>query len=254
MEAEMSKHRITDLKNYMANFKKEILKNYHLKERCEIEDACVKEFEAFNLFWEKKAKEFEQNVVVITEEFEKRQKERYEQFILKVSQDDKIKKNCITNDVLNLQKVEVTLAKQKNYIEAQNARVKWQELIKENFNRFKSKAEKERLHLIEEFEKRQKKETVDFAKKIEDLREEQVRIRKSELDKLIQKYDKLKSEIDDVHNGEKKAIDKDLPIVLNDGKVLPSENLLNGNLTRTVTEKKKTLLRKIDRLDYNRKY
>lgn len=79
----------------------------------------------------------------------------------------------------------MTLAKQKNYIEAQNARVKWQELIKENFNRFKSKAEKERLHLIEEFEKRQKKETLDFSKKIEDLREEQVRIRKQELDKLI---------------------------------------------------------------------
>lgn len=72
MEAEMSKHRIVDLKNYMANFKKEILKNYHLKERCEIEDAYIKEFEAFNVFWEKKSKEFEQNVVVITEEFEKR--------------------------------------------------------------------------------------------------------------------------------------------------------------------------------------
>jgi hypothetical protein len=32
MEAEMAKHRIVDLKQYMYQFKKEILKNYHLKE------------------------------------------------------------------------------------------------------------------------------------------------------------------------------------------------------------------------------
>lgn len=68
--------------------------------------------------------------------------------------DDKIKRNCITNDVLNLQKIEVTLAKQKNYIEAQSTRLKWQSLIKENFSKFKTKAEQFRLTLIEDFEKK----------------------------------------------------------------------------------------------------
>lgn len=32
LEAEMAKHRINDLKQYMYEFKKEILNNYHLKE------------------------------------------------------------------------------------------------------------------------------------------------------------------------------------------------------------------------------
>ena len=32
MEAEVAKHRINDLKFYMSEFKREIIKNYHLKE------------------------------------------------------------------------------------------------------------------------------------------------------------------------------------------------------------------------------
>ena len=32
MEAEVAKHRINDMKYYMTEFKKEIIRNYHLKE------------------------------------------------------------------------------------------------------------------------------------------------------------------------------------------------------------------------------
>lgn len=213
----------------------------------------MKEFNAFNKFWERKAVEFEENVVKIQKEFEQRQKTRYDNFITKISKDDKIKRNCITNDVLNLQKIEVTLAKQKNYIEAQNTRIRWQELIKENFTKFKSKAELTRLSMIEDFEKKQVKEAEDFQKKIEELRDEQVRVRQSELDKLLKKYEKLKNELVSVHNSENKAIEKDIPIVLNDGKVLPSENAGRG-VKKTIAEKKKYLMKKINKLDKLRKY
>ena len=50
MEAEVAKHRIKDLKFYSIEFKKEIIKNYHLKELCEVEEAYIQEFNEFNKF------------------------------------------------------------------------------------------------------------------------------------------------------------------------------------------------------------
>jgi hypothetical protein len=74
-----------------------------------------------------------------------------------------------------------------------------------------------------------------------------------ELEKLILKYEKLKKELDYVHNSEKRAVEKDIPVVLNDGKVLPSGGD-EDRVPKTVAEKKRMLMRKIDNLDRSRKY
>ena len=155
MEAEVAKHRINDMKYYMTEFKKEIIRNYHLKEvtytiiknlkHCEVEEAYIQEFNNFNKFWENKMVEFDENSKKIEIEFVEKQKQKYNDFIEKLHGNDKSNKNCITNDVLNLQKIEQTLARQKNYIEAQRTRIEWQNLIKINFERFKSESEKQKV-------------------------------------------------------------------------------------------------------------
>ena len=214
-----------------------------------MEEAYVKEFNSFNVFWEKKEKEFEVNSKRIDHEFIEKQKSKYDRFIEKISRDSHIKKNCITHDVLNLQRIELALAKQKNYIEAQNTRIEWQELIKKNFSQFKTKAEQQKVTLIEDFEKKQRAEVVDFQKRLEELKQDQIRVRKIELEKLMYKYEKLKKELESIHASEKKALEKDMPIVLNDGNVLASSK---SQPKRTITEKKKYLMQKINRLDYHK--
>lgn len=212
-----------------------------------MEEAYIKEFNSFNTFWEKKEKEFEANSRRIEGEFMEKQKTKYDQFIERIGRDSHIKKNCITHDVLNLQRIELALAKQKKYIEAQNTRLEWQDLIKKNFSLFKTKAEQQKVTLIEDFEKKQKAEVVEFQKRLEELREDQIRIRKSELEKLIYKYDKLKKELDGIHSSERKALEKDLPIMLNDGNVLMSAKPVAN---KTISDKKKFLMQKINRLDH----
>ena len=111
LEAEMAKHRVNDLKKYMADFKKEILQNYHLKEvnkkdlwkkKCEIEEAYISEVEKFNTFWDAKEKEFEENAQKIEKEFEEKQISKKELFLKKLDKGEQIKRNCITHEVLNL--------------------------------------------------------------------------------------------------------------------------------------------------------
>lgn len=89
--------------------------------------------------------EFSENSNRIELEFAGKQQARGEEFDDRLTNDDKIKKNCITNDVLNLQKIEQTLARQKNYIEAQRTRIEWQKKIKSNFIRFKDEADKQKV-------------------------------------------------------------------------------------------------------------
>lgn len=216
-----------------------------------MEEAYVKEFNSFNIFWEKKEKDFEQSSLKIEREFIEKQKAKYDLFIEKISKDGHIKRNCITHDVLNLQRIELALAKQKNYIEAQNTRIEWQELIKRNFSSLKTKAEQQKVLLIEDFEKRQRGELNEFKRRLDELKEDQIRIRKSELEKLIYKYDKLKKELESIHSSERKALEKDLPVVLNDGNVLQT-SLLKTADKKTLSDKKKFLMQKINRLDYHK--
>ena len=56
-----------------------------------------------------------------------------------------------------------------------------------------------------------------------------------------------------MHQGETRAVEKDIPVVLNDGKVLPSGQE-GEEVSRTVVDKKRYLMKKIDRLDRTRKY
>lgn len=216
-----------------------------------MEEAYIKEFDSFNKFWEKKERDFETSSQHIETEFVDKQRQKYDLFIEKISRDSHIKRNCITHDVLNLQRIELALAKQKNYIEAQNTRIEWQELIKQNFSTLKTKAEQQKVLLIEDFEKKQRSELVEFKKRLEELKDDQIRIRKNELEKLIYKYDKLKKELENIHASEKKALEKDLPVLLNDGNVLATINTRIGE-KRTMSDKKKFLMQKINRLDYHK--
>ena len=214
MEAEVAKHRIKDLKFYSIEFKKEIIKNYHLKELCEVEEAYIQEFNEFNKFWGDKMKEFEDNSHQIKINFEEKQKQKYDEMVEKLSNDMKIKKNCITNDVLNLQKIEQTLARQKNYIGAQKTRMEWQEKVKQNFVKLKNENDKHKVSQLENFEEKQRKEEEEFNEKLQNLASDQEKTRKGELEKLILKYEKIKKELGNLQETEKKNVEKDLPVMI----------------------------------------
>ena len=93
------------------------------------------------------------NAENIEKEFEEKQISKKELFLKKLDKGDQIKRNCITHEVLNLQKIEVALAHQKNYMEAQSTRSQWQKMIKDNYEKLNEKNENERQKRLEEFER-----------------------------------------------------------------------------------------------------
>jgi len=149
-----------------------------------------------------------------------------------------------------LQKIEQTLARQKNYIEAQRTRIEWQNLIKINFERFKSESEKQKGLQVDDFEKKQLKELSDFKKKLDELNQEQQKTRKQELDRLVHKLEKIKKDLNSIQESERKAIEKDLPIILNEVNTPADMNTKGINHDKKMNnyaEKKKLLLSKISK-------
>ncbi len=62
IEAEMSKHKKVELKKMAIKIEKEKAVNAHLKEKIDVEEAYLKEFNEFQLKWEKKLDKFEEKV------------------------------------------------------------------------------------------------------------------------------------------------------------------------------------------------
>ena len=114
--------------------------------------------------------------------FEEKQKQKYNEYLEKLSNDMKIKKNCITNDILNLQKIEQTLARQKNYIGAQKTRMEWQDKVKQNFVKLKNENDRHKVSLLENFEEKQKVEEKEFNEKLQNLSSDQEKTRKNDRD------------------------------------------------------------------------
>jgi len=58
----MAKHKKNDLKSLVIKVEKEKAMNTHLKEKIDVEQAYLQEFEIFQRKWEKKLKKFEEKV------------------------------------------------------------------------------------------------------------------------------------------------------------------------------------------------
>lgn len=60
VEADVAKNRIDELKSHEANRRLEAMKDQHEREKLGIEEAHMLEFQQFNLIWDKKSKEYQQ--------------------------------------------------------------------------------------------------------------------------------------------------------------------------------------------------
>ena len=96
------------------------------------------------------------------------------------------------NEILNLQKIEKSLAKQKKYIEAQKKREEWQKAQENLAIEQRMKIDQKKNKLINQYELRNKKEIDEFVDKINEMRVNLENERKKELDKLMTKYDRIK--------------------------------------------------------------
>lgn len=158
------------------------MRSKHLGEKGEVEKAHLEEFNEFNQYWDKKMQEFESEAIKIEEETRKRHEQESEDF------QEGIEKALgprpkETSEIINLRKIEESLARQEDYKEAHKVQQKIMELERQEFEKWNYAKMSKVKNLLQQLHQKQENELNVLRQRIESGYEEQKKQRNLELEK-----------------------------------------------------------------------
>ncbi len=252
VEAEMAKHKVDELKAIAIKVENEKKRNAHLKEKVEVEESYLSEFNEFQSRWEKKLERFEEKVESSRLEMMDNQKDQLEIALQKIEEKYSMMYKEDNNKVLGLKRVEKALAKQKRYIEAQKTREEWRKEQENLAIAQREEIDKKKNDLMNEYELKNKKEVDQFVTKINEMRIDVENERQKELGRLVQKYDRIKNQLKTIQDSESKRVKnmKNYKVRdVNETHMNNTSSFINQNNGKFLASKKKVLMKKIKRLD-----
>lgn len=191
-EAEVAQKRLDGLRAQERERKAEGIRARHIAERLDVEEAHMLEFESFNGRWDKKMQEYDERTGMLEqamvqkhrEDLEQWQEEMHNQFLLRPK---------YSKDLLNLRKIQETLANQRDYAGAQKMKLKADNMQKWELEGLKKDWRRKVASKQGAFISKQTAEQATFRQRIEQGREKQKRIRQEKLNRLLQRYQNIKA-------------------------------------------------------------
>lgn len=206
VEAEIAKNRLEELKLHEENRRKEAMRSRQIAERLGVEEAHMLEFQQFNIVWDKKMNEYEQHVEEMVEAMRERHQGELREFQRKLL--GKQHKPKWSRELLNLRKIQEHLAKQKDYTEAHKMKLKSDALEAWELEKWRNLKQQEMFQREAKFKHRQQQELLALQKRIQTGREEQKKQRQMDLERLLQRYQNVKSELEAQQNLERIRADR----------------------------------------------
>jgi hypothetical protein len=207
VEAEMAKNRIKELKEQKKQMDMDELLTRQQNENIELEETHILEFNNFNQEWDKRMNEFQVHSSQLIKALEDKHISEHENYRKEVEDNTPIKFRP-SPELLNLRKIQVSLAKQKEYKEAHQVQVRAQKLEKQEGEKYME----ERAIKIENMEakmfQRQENEMEALKKKIITGENEQKKQRALELERMFQRYQNVKKELESQHKMERIRLEK----------------------------------------------
>lgn len=201
VEAEMAKQRLVELKKQLETERVEEAKARQIEERAQLEHEHIEEFKEFNNFWDKRMSEFDEQARTIEEQMILRHQEELERFTEELDIATPLKPKD-TPELLNLKKIQQSLAKKKDYIEAHKVQQRCMKLEKEETDKWLVIREKKILNQRAQLEQKHINELSALRKRIMTGQDEQRKARSLELERLLQKYQNMRKELDTHHQHE----------------------------------------------------
>ncbi|KAL4500586.1 hypothetical protein ABPG72_003010 [Tetrahymena utriculariae] len=233
VEAEMAKRRLAELKVEFEKRSKTEMKQRHQCEKQEIEKAHLSEYNEFNEFWDRKMLEFNQEA----ERVERETVMRHQEELRKIQEelDQQIsQKPKDTTELLNLRKTEEQLAKQQEYMEAHKIQQRIFQIEKEEFEKWNFQRNQKIRNIIQQMKQRQLNELNALRQRIQSGQEEQKKIRTQELEKLLQKYNNVKKELETTQVQEHSRMERSLKngSVINASKIMNQSRISNASFAK----------------------
>mmetsp|Transcript_25508 Transcript_25508/g.58880 ORF Transcript_25508/g.58880 Transcript_25508/m.58880 type:complete len:280 (+) Transcript_25508:150-989(+) len=195
-EAELAKSRLAQLRNHEENRRREELRSQQLSERLGIEEAHMKELQQFNEIWDVKVAEFEEHAAGLQSTLSVRHKVEHQAYLEKLQRETEPRTPRWSRDLLNMRKIQETLAKQKKYAEAAKTKGQADALEGKEMAMWKVKRDGKIAALEEQYLNKQQLEMGGLLKRIQSGREEQKLARRFELERLLQRYNNVKTQLE----------------------------------------------------------
>lgn len=207
VEAEIAKNRLEELREHEENRRREAMRSRQIAERLGVEEAHMLEFQQFNALWDKRMAEFEQKSADLVEAMKERHAASLNEYLRKLQQEP-LKRPKFSKELLNLRRIQQTLAKQKDYAEAHKVKLKADNLEAFELEKLRNHHQVRMQSLAEKFKERQSGELTALLKRVQTGREEQKKQRQADLERLLQRYQNVKSELESQQNIERIRTDK----------------------------------------------
>ncbi|KAL3802840.1 hypothetical protein HJC23_007617 [Cyclotella cryptica] len=201
VEAEVAKRRFEELKSHEVNRRLESMKAHQLKERLGLEEAHMLEFQQFNSLWNKKSRDYEDQCENQITKMKDRHLEELKEFQQKLL--EKQQKPKFSAVLLNYRKIEERLARSKNYGEAHKVKAKADQTEAIEIEQWNAKKQKEMFQQESIFKAAKRQELRALQKRIKTGRESHNKQRQLALERLIQRYQNVKNELEASHNLER---------------------------------------------------
>merc|ERR1719510_1396299 len=195
-EAELARTRLEQLRKHEENRRREELRSQQLAERLGVEEVHMTELQEFNEIWDRKAAEFEAHAANLQNTLAARHQQEHQEHLERLRRETEPRTPRWSKDLLNLRKIQETLAKQKKYAEAEKTKLQADRVEVQEHAMWKAKREAKIQSLETQFLHKQQLEMGGLLKRIQSGREEQKQARKSELERLLQRYHNVKTQLE----------------------------------------------------------
>ncbi|CAI2376064.1 unnamed protein product [Moneuplotes crassus] len=207
VEAEMAKNRIKELKEQKKQMDLEELLNRQQNENIELEETHILEFNNFNQDWDKRMNAFQVHSSTLIKDLEQKHINKHEEWKEKLDERIPIKFKP-SSELLNLRRIQINLAKQKEYKEAHQVQIRAQKLEKEEQASYNEDRNGKIMKSEEKLFQQQDNEMEALRKRIIAGENEQKKQRALELERMFQRYQNVKKELENQHKMEKIRLEK----------------------------------------------
>jgi hypothetical protein len=207
VEAEIASQRLTELRVHEENRRRESLRSRHIAERLGVEEAHMLEFQQFNIVWDRKMRDYEQHALELTASIKERhaaELAEWQQKTIATSQ----KRVKFSKELLNLRRIQECLAKQKDYQQAALMKARADNLEAWELEKLGNQKQQDLFLKEGRFKDRQASELEALFKRVQTGREEQKKQRQLDLERLLQRYQNVKNELEASQNLERIRMDK----------------------------------------------
>ncbi|KAJ4461019.1 putative transmembrane protein [Paratrimastix pyriformis] len=207
VEAELVKQKLDDLRRREEARRKALLKARQQNEQASLEEANLAMYQHFNSMWDNEIYQFEEQARELEESMKERHQLEFREFQQALANEPRHHPK-FSRDLLNLRKIQETLATQKQYTEAHKIKIKADAMEEWELQKLEAADQGRNENRLRQFQMQQQHELQALKKRLSREREEIQNQRAADAERLLRRFRNVERELNLQQRFEKLRMDR----------------------------------------------